>query len=91
MPRTRSNQPAEPGVQPQGDERPYSYSEDVNEAPAIVAAEPVDVEAAAPALPNSPVERLVPEDHDAALRVEGGELSSEAPDTPASGPRRFDR
>jgi hypothetical protein len=65
--------------------------EDVNEAPAIVAAEPVDVEAAAPALPNAPVERVQPEDHDAALRVEGGELASEAAETPETGTGSRDR
>ncbi|WP_157091588.1 hypothetical protein [Methylobacterium nodulans] len=63
----------------------------MNEAPAVVAAKPVDIEAEAPALPNPPVERVPPEDRDAALRVEGGELASEAGETPETGPRSFDR
>jgi hypothetical protein len=70
MPRKRIGQrPTAPGEFPDAG-CPYSYAEDVNEAPAIVAAEPVDAETAAPALPNVPVERLAPEDQEPVVSVE---------------------
>jgi len=65
-----AHQPALRDDSPDG-ERPYSYAEDVNEAPAVVAAEPVDVETAAAAVPNMPVERLPPEDREIVVSVEG--------------------
>ena len=48
-----------------GGRRPFSYSEDADEAPKVLDEEPVDVEKSTPAEKRSSVESVEPEDDNA--------------------------